>query len=104
MPGIWVFAESREQTLELLNAGQSLAREIGGPLTAFAIAGPEADLAQTYIEHGADEVLLSRRCLRINRGRRMFCLGRNCTSGRSRGLLLGGTLSGNEMAAGSRRS
>jgi electron transfer flavoprotein alpha subunit len=100
MPGIWVFAESREQTLELLNAGQSLAREIGGPLIAFAIAGPEADLAQIYIEHGADEVLLLPP-LPKDQPREAYvpALVETARQGDPEVFLLGGTLSGNEMAA-----
>ena len=55
MAGIWVFAESREQTLELLNAGKGLAADFGTKLTAFAL---DRELAGEYIAHGADEVLL----------------------------------------------
>ena len=55
MAGIWVFAESREQTLELLNAGKGLAGDFGTKLTAFAL---DRELAGEYIAHGADEVLL----------------------------------------------
>jgi electron transfer flavoprotein alpha subunit len=55
MAGIWVFAETREQTLELLNAGLDLAKDLGGKLTAFALSD---ELAGEYIKHGADEVLL----------------------------------------------
>ncbi len=100
MPGIWVFAENREQTLELLNVGQGLAQEIGGPLTAFAIAEPEADLAQTYIEHGADEVLLLPP-LPQDQPRETYIpsLVEAARQGDPEIFLLGGTLSGNEMAA-----
>lgn len=55
MAGIWVFAENRDQTLELLNAGKDLARDFGTKLAAFAW---DRQLAQEYISHGADEVLL----------------------------------------------
>jgi len=55
MAGIWIFAESREQTLELLNAGKGLAEDFGTKLTAFA---SDRELAGEYIAHGADEVLL----------------------------------------------
>jgi len=55
MAGIWIFAENREQTLELLNAGKGLAADFGTKLTAFALDG---ELAREYIAHGADEVLL----------------------------------------------
>lgn len=55
MAGVWVFAENREQTLELLNAGKNLADDLGTKLVAFA---RDNELAQEYITHGADEVLL----------------------------------------------
>jgi electron transfer flavoprotein alpha subunit len=55
MAGIWVFAENREQTLELLNAGKNLATDFGSKLAAFTW---DRQLAQDYIAHGADEVLL----------------------------------------------
>ncbi len=55
MAGIWVFAESREQTLELLNAGRNLAKEMGTKLVSFALS---SDPAQEYIRCGAQEVLL----------------------------------------------
>jgi electron transfer flavoprotein alpha subunit len=55
MAGIWVFAENREQTLELLNGGSSLAADFGTKLAAFAW---DRQLAAEYIAHGADEVLL----------------------------------------------
>ena len=54
MAGIWVFAENREQTLELLNAGKDLAADFGTKLAAFAW---DRQLAQEYITYGADEVL-----------------------------------------------
>lgn len=55
MAGVWVFAENREQTLELLNAGKNLADDLGTKLVAFA---RDNELAREYITHGADEVLL----------------------------------------------
>jgi electron transfer flavoprotein alpha subunit len=55
MAGIWVFADTRDQTLELLNAGLNLAKDLGGKLVTFALSN---ELAQEYISHGADEVLL----------------------------------------------
>jgi electron transfer flavoprotein alpha subunit len=55
MAGIWVFAENREQTLELLNAGKALAVDFATKLTAFA---RDMESARDYIGHGADEILL----------------------------------------------
>jgi len=55
MAGIWIFAENREQTLELINAGWNLADELGVNLVAFALT---EQLAQEYIKYGTDEVLL----------------------------------------------
>lgn len=55
MAGIWVFAENREQTLELLNAGKTVGAEFGAKLVAFAW---DRELAREYLAHGAEEVLL----------------------------------------------
>jgi len=56
MAGIWIIAETREQALELLEAGRTLAPDMGAALTAVVrkVAGPPED----YIARGADEVLL----------------------------------------------
>jgi electron transfer flavoprotein alpha subunit len=56
MAGIWIIAETREQALELLGAGQSLAPDMGASLTA--VVGKEAGPPEDYIARGADEVLL----------------------------------------------
>jgi electron transfer flavoprotein alpha subunit len=55
MPGIWVFGEGRDQTLELLNAGRNAAKAFETKLVAFT---PNRPLAQEYIAHGADEVFV----------------------------------------------
>jgi len=55
MPGIWVFGEGRGQTLELLNAGKNAAKGFETKLVAFT---QERPLAEKYIAHGADEVLV----------------------------------------------
>lgn len=56
MAGIWIYAENREQTLELLNIGRQLAAKTGTTVSALLAGNPEA--ARDYIVHGADEVLL----------------------------------------------
>jgi electron transfer flavoprotein alpha subunit len=55
MPGIWVFGEGRDQTLELLTAGNNAAKALETKLVAFA---KDRALAEEYIAHGADEVLV----------------------------------------------
>ncbi|MHC1727669.1 MAG: electron transfer flavoprotein subunit alpha/FixB family protein [Syntrophobacteraceae bacterium] len=55
MAGIWVFAESREHTRELLGAGRELADKMGTTLGVFA-QGSSA--AKEYIGCGADEVFV----------------------------------------------
>jgi len=55
MAGVWIFAESREQTLELLNAGLNLAGQLGTKVVTFAL---NSQLAQEYIRCGSDEILL----------------------------------------------
>jgi electron transfer flavoprotein alpha subunit len=56
MAGIWIYAENREQTLELLNIGRRLAIKMG--TTVSALLAGNRDAAPDYIAHGADEVLL----------------------------------------------
>lgn len=55
MAGIWVFAESRDGTRELLTAGRELAGDIAAKVTAFS---PDAETAQEFVQCGADEVLV----------------------------------------------
>lgn len=55
MPGIWVFGEGRDQTLELLNAGKNAAKIFETKLVTFTQDRP---LAQECIAHGADEVFV----------------------------------------------
>ena len=56
MPGVWVFAENREQTQELLNVGRLMADKLGVGLTAILYQNHEE--AGDFISRGADEVLL----------------------------------------------
>ncbi|BAF58198.1 electron transfer flavoprotein, alpha subunit [Pelotomaculum thermopropionicum SI] len=56
MAGIWIFAESREQTLELISAGTSLARQLDG--AAVVTFATSRQLAEEYISCGAGEVLV----------------------------------------------
>ncbi|MEN6319064.1 MAG: electron transfer flavoprotein subunit alpha/FixB family protein [Syntrophaceae bacterium] len=56
MAGIWIIAENRGQTLELLNIGFELAANMKSPISVFLFTDRER--AQDYIEYGADEVLL----------------------------------------------
>ena len=53
MAGIWVFAEDRDQTLELLGAARDIADKLSGKVAAFAGGGHPA---RDYIEYGADTV------------------------------------------------
>jgi len=56
MAGVWILAESRSQTLELLNVAVGLADKLGTQVTAFLYG--DSQLAQEYIAHGADQVLI----------------------------------------------
>ncbi|HZK86396.1 MAG TPA: electron transfer flavoprotein subunit alpha/FixB family protein, partial [Syntrophomonas sp.] len=56
MAGVWILAENRDQTLELLNVAVGLAEKLDTKVTAFLWSDPQ--IAQEYIAHGADEVLL----------------------------------------------
>jgi electron transfer flavoprotein alpha subunit len=56
MAGIWIIAETREQALELLGAGRSLAPDMGVALSA--VVRKEAGPPEDYIARGADKVFL----------------------------------------------
>ena len=56
MAGIWIIAENRGQTLELLNIGREIAAKMGTRVSAFL--SQDREQAQDTIKHGADEVLL----------------------------------------------
>ena len=56
MGGIWIFADTRGQTLELLNVGRRLAADRKLNLSAFLLNDPDG--AGDCISRGADEVLL----------------------------------------------
>jgi len=56
MAGIWIIAENREQTLELLNIGRELSEKMGTQISVFI--SHDRENAQDYIKFGADEVLL----------------------------------------------
>lgn len=56
MAGIWVLAETREQTLELLSVGRQLADQMGMNVSALVLQDRER--SADYIARGADEVLI----------------------------------------------
>jgi len=56
LAGVWIFAENREQSFELLNIGRDLAVKLETKLVS--LLHYEHELARDYIAHGADEVLL----------------------------------------------
>jgi len=56
MAGVWILAESRSQTLELLNVAVELAGKLDTQVAAFLWDDPQS--AQEYIAHGADQVLV----------------------------------------------
>jgi electron transfer flavoprotein alpha subunit len=56
MSGIWLFAERRDLTLELLTIGRRLASQTGAKLTI--IVPDEGDQTDAYVSCGADEILL----------------------------------------------
>jgi electron transfer flavoprotein alpha subunit len=56
MPGIWIFAERKDLTLELLTIARGLASQTGVKVTA--IVSDQIDQSDIYIAGGADEVVL----------------------------------------------
>jgi electron transfer flavoprotein alpha subunit len=56
MAGVWIIADNREQTLELLTIGRELATTLSTKLTA--LLWHDREPADNYISHGADEILL----------------------------------------------
>ena len=55
MTGVWIIAETREQALELLGAGRSLAPDMGVAMTA--VVRKKTAPPEEYIACGTDEVL-----------------------------------------------
>ncbi len=56
MAGVWILADNRDRTLELLNVALGLAEKLDTKVASFLWSDPQ--LAEDYIAHGADEVLL----------------------------------------------
>ncbi len=56
MAGVWILAESRNQTFELLSAAMQLAEQLGTQVSAFI--WEDAGSAPEYITRGADQVLV----------------------------------------------
>lgn len=56
MPGIWIFGENQEQTLELLSIGGQIAAKTGTGISVFT--NQPQDKAKEYAGFGADEILL----------------------------------------------
>jgi electron transfer flavoprotein alpha subunit len=56
MAGVWILAENRVQTLELLNVAAELAEKLSTKTAAFLLGDPQ--LSQEYIASGANEVLV----------------------------------------------
>jgi electron transfer flavoprotein alpha subunit len=55
MAGVWILADNRDRTLELLSVAVGLAEKLNTKVAAFL--WNDLQLAQDYIAHGADEVL-----------------------------------------------
>jgi len=55
---VLVFSDDRNLSLELLNKGSELAKELGKNVTAVIIGKSDDALATEYISHGADKVFI----------------------------------------------
>jgi len=56
MAGIWIIAETHEQTMELLNIGGQLASKTGTGISVLTVR--PRDKAEEYAQFGADEIML----------------------------------------------
>ena len=56
MAGVWILAESHEQTLELLNIAKQLATKMETSISALLFRQPKR--TEEYFKHGADEILI----------------------------------------------
>ena len=54
---VLVYSDNKNLTLELLNKGSELAKELNKKLTAVIIG--KNDFAEEYIAHGADKVFIA---------------------------------------------
>lgn len=97
MGGIWILAENQEQTLELLNKGQELARAMDENLSAFATS---RIMAENYIAHGADQVyLLPSLPEKLVWGAYTEAIAEQASQFSPTVILMAGTMRGREMAA-----
>ena len=56
---VLVFSDDKNLSLELLNKGSELAKELGKNVTAVIIGKSDDALAKEYISHGADKVFIA---------------------------------------------
>lgn len=98
MAGVWVFAEDRELTLEILNAGRMLADRLQTKLGVFY--GGERELADEYFTHGADEAYFMPP-LPLEQPLESYVpvIAEKARADNPEVLLVGGTRRGKEMAA-----
>ncbi|MGE5423226.1 MAG: electron transfer flavoprotein subunit alpha/FixB family protein, partial [Ignavibacteriales bacterium] len=98
MPGIWLLADSRQLTLELIRVGRQLADEMKTSLTVFLYS--ERESAAAYFACGAEEVVF---LPTVNEGQTMDDYVPDIAEEISRGdpdvFLVGGSARGREMAA-----
>ena len=97
MGGIWVFAEKQEDTLELLNKGQEIARDLHEKLVAFATS---RTMAENYIAYGADQIyLLPPLTEKEAWGDYLYAIADEAVKLLPAVILIAGTMRGREMAA-----
>ncbi len=56
---VLVFSDNKNLSLELLNKGSELAKELGKNVTAVIVGKSDDALAKEYISHGADKVFIA---------------------------------------------
>ena len=56
---VLVFSDDKNLSLELLNKGSELAKELGKNVTALIVGKSDDVLAKEYISHGADKVFIA---------------------------------------------
>jgi hypothetical protein len=97
MGGIWVFAENQEDTLELLNKGQEIARALHEKLITFATS---RTMAANYIAYGADQIyLLPPLTEKEAWGDYLYAIADEAEKLLPAIILIAGTMRGREMAA-----
>ena len=97
---VLVYSDDKKLTLELLNKGSELAKELGTKLTAVIIGKSDDALANEYITHGADNVFVAETDLENFKAEEYAgFLSNIITEIKSETIMIGSNKNGKELAS-----